>query len=115
MLSVTNLDGPAFNTRSRTAQCITTDYPTIQPQSDAVTPDVTDTPSTKPKPLTTDRLQALLQMQRTDQFCKHISKHLSNRKAPKHETGLFLNVKGLIYKHAMDLNQIFLALVIPKA
>ena len=75
MLSTTNLDGPAFNTRSRTAQCNTTN-PTPQPQSDAVTPDVTDTPSTTPKPLTTDRLQVLLQMQRTDPFCKHISKCL---------------------------------------
>ena len=48
MLSATNLDGPAFNTRSRTAQCTSTEDPTTQPQSDAVTPDVTDTPSTAP-------------------------------------------------------------------
>ena len=74
MLAATNLDGPAFNTRSRTAQCTTTEDPITQAQSDAVTPDVTDTPSTTPKLLTTDRLQALLQMQRTDPFSKHISK-----------------------------------------
>ena len=84
MLSATNLDGPAFNPRSRTAQHNTTEDPTPQPQSDAVTPDVTDTPSTTPKLLTTDRLQALLQMQRIDPFCKCISKHLSNGKAPKY-------------------------------
>ena len=36
--------------------------PITQQQSDAVTPDVTDTPSNTTKPLTTDRLQALLQM-----------------------------------------------------
>ena len=101
MLSATNLDGPAFNTRSRTVQCNTTN-PTPQPQSDAVTPDVTDTPSTTPKPLTTDILQALLQMQRMDPFCKCISKCLSNRKAPKHKAHLFLHVKGLLYKHVMD-------------
>ena len=46
MLSGTNHDGPAFNTRSRTAQHTPIEDPTLQPQSDAVTPDVTDTPST---------------------------------------------------------------------
>ena len=54
-------------------------------------------------------------MQRTDPFCKCISKCLSNRKAPKHKADLFLHVKGLLYKHVTDSNQIFLALVIPKA
>ena len=48
ILSATNLDGTAFNTRSRTAHCTTTEDPT-----------------TTPTPLTTDRLQELLQMQRT--------------------------------------------------
>ena len=114
MLSATNLNGPVFNTRSRTAQCTTTKVSPTQPQSDAVTPDVTDTPSTIPKTLTADRLQALLQMQRKDPFCKCISKCLSNKKAPKHEAD-FLHVKGLLYKHVMDSNQNFLALVIPKA
>ena len=74
MLSATNLDGSAFNTGSRIVQHTSTEDPTAQPQSDALTPDVTDTPSTTPKPLTTDKLQALLQMQRSDPFCKHISK-----------------------------------------
>ena len=60
MLSVTNLDGPAFNTRSRTAQHNFTENPTSQPQLDAVTPDVTDTTSTTPKSLIMDRLLALL-------------------------------------------------------
>ena len=115
MISATNLDGPAFNTRSGTAQCTTTEDPTTQPQSDAVTPDITDTPSTTPKPLNMDRLQALLQMQRTAPFCKCISKHLSNRKAPKHKANLFLYVKGLCYKHFAHSNQKLLALVIPKA
>ena len=82
MLSATNLGGPAFNTRSRTAQCTTTEDPTPQPQLDAVTPDLTDISSTTPKPLTTDRLQAPLQIQRTDSFCKCISKCLSNGKCP---------------------------------
>ena len=74
MLSATNPDGPAFNTRSRTAQCTSTEDTTPQPQSDAFTPDVTDTPSTTPKSLTRDRLQALLQMQKMDPFCKQISR-----------------------------------------
>ena len=54
-------------------------------------------------------------MQRTDPFCKHISKHLSNKKAPKHEMDLFTHVKGLLYKHITDAGQKFLALVIPKS
>ena len=54
-------------------------------------------------------------MQKTDPFCKHISKQLSNRKTPKHETDLFLHVKGLLYKHITDSNQKILSLVIPKA
>ena len=36
-------------------------------------------------------------------------------KSPKHETDLFLHVKGLLYKHVTDSNKKFLALVIPKA
>ena len=54
-------------------------------------------------------------MQRTDPFCKCISMCLSNGKAPKHEADLFLHVNRLLYKHVMDSNQKFLALVIPKA
>ena len=60
MLSSTSLDGPAFNPRSNTAQHTSSEDTTSQ--SNVVTPDVTDTPSTIPKSLTTDRLQALLQM-----------------------------------------------------
>ena len=68
-----------------------------------------------PKSLTTDRLEALLQMQKTDPFCKWISKHLSNGKAPKHGMELFTNIMGLLYKHIKDSGQKFLALVIPKS
>ena len=88
-----------------------------QPQTDTVTPDITtvkDTPDVTPKPLTGDRLHAILQMQRMDACCKHISKHLSNGKAPRHKADLFLHIKGLLYKHVTDSNQKFLALVIPK-
>ena len=44
------------------------------PQTDAAAPEVTDTQSTIPKPLAADRLEALLQMQKMDSFCKCISK-----------------------------------------
>ena len=54
-------------------------------------------------------------MQRTDPFCKHISKHLLNGKAPQHETDVFTHVKGLLYKHIMDSGKQFLALIIPKS
>ena len=67
-----------------------------------------------PKSLTADSLEALLQMQKTDPFCKCITKHLANRKAPQHETDLFTHSRGLLYKHIMDSRQKFLALVIPE-
>ena len=41
MLSATNLNGPAFNTRCRTAQYTSSEHAT--PQSDAAAPNVTDT------------------------------------------------------------------------
>ena len=72
MLSANNLDGTAFNTRSRTAQHTSPEDTTSQ--SDAVAPNVIDTPSTTPKSLITERLEALLQMQKTDPLCKQISK-----------------------------------------
>ena len=118
VLTATNHDGPAFNTRGRTAQHNITEDLTPQPKADSVTPDittVTDTPYAMPKLLTEDRLHALLQMQRTDPFCKHISKNLSNGQGPKHVDDLFLHIKGLLYKHVTDSNQKFLALVIPKS
>ena len=78
-------------------------------------PEIASTPDPTPKSLTADRLEALLQMQKTDPFCKWISKHLSNGKAPKHETELFINVRGLLHKHITDSGQKILALVIPKS
>ena len=112
MLSATNTDRPAFNTRSQTHQHHSLDTSTSQPD---VTSEVTAATDPTPKSLTTDRLQALLQMQKMDPFCKRISKHLSNRKAPQHETDLFIHVKVSLYKHVSDSNQKFLTLVIPKA
>ena len=54
-------------------------------------------------------------MQKTDPFCKCISKQLSNGKAPKHKADFFIHVKGLLYKDITDSHQKFLALVIPNA
>ena len=112
------MSGPTFHTRSRPAQCNITEDLTPHPNTDTVTPDIikiTGTPDATQKLLTEDRLQTLLQMQRTDPFCKHISKHLSSGKAPKHRADLFLHIKGLLYKYVTDSKQKFLALVIPKA
>ena len=67
------------------------------------------------KPLTTDRHETLLKMQKTYPFCKCISKQLSNGKALQHETNIFTHIKGLLDKHIMDINQQFMALIIPKA
>ena len=112
MLTVTHTNRPASNTRS----CKKRDSPdttfTSHPDvSSSISPDATQTP----KPLTADRLEALLQMQKTDPFCRHISKCLFNGKALQHETDVFTHVKGLLYKHIMDSGKHFLALVIPKS
>ena len=85
MLSVSNTDGPAFNTRSQTHQQPTPDNFTTQPR---ITPENSPVPNPTPRSPTADRLKALLQMQKTDPFCKRISKCLSNGKAPQHETDL---------------------------
>ena len=77
MLMATNNDGPTFKSELHNAIL-----------ADTLTPDittVTDIPDAMPKSLTKDRLHTLLQMQKTDPFCKCISKCLSNGKAPKHE------------------------------
>ena len=71
LLSVTNSDGPAFNTRSQTCQHISTNTSTVPPD---VMPDISTAPDPTPKLLMTDTLEALLQMQKTDPFCKRISK-----------------------------------------
>ena len=70
MLTVTNTDGPAFNTISHTKQDPTAHNPTAPPD---ITPDISPVTSPTPKTLTADRLEALLQMQKTDPFCKCIS------------------------------------------
>ena len=77
-------DGPNFNTRSQTRQDSTSNNSTTQANT---TPDVSPDTMPTPKTLTVDRLEALLQMQKTDPFCKCISKCLSNGKAPQYEQG----------------------------
>ena len=112
MLTVTHTNRPASNARSHTKE----DSPgtTFTPHLD-VTPNISPDTNQTPKSLTVDRLEALLQMQQTDPFCKCVSKHLFNRKAPQHETDIFTHVKGLLYKHVTDSEQKFLALVIPRS
>ena len=72
MLTVTHTDGPAFNTRSHTHK--NSPDSTSTPHSN-VSPKISPEATSTPKPLTADRMEALLQMQRTDLFCKHTSKH----------------------------------------
>ena len=122
MLTTTNSDGPAFNTRSKTLQqqqANTELEPSgTQHIKETVMLDLTTVETTQnitPKPLTANRHDTFLQMQRTNPFCKCISKWLSNGKAPQHEADLFTHAKGLLYKHVTDAKQKFMALIIPKA
>ena len=54
-------------------------------------------------------------MQRTDPFCRCISKCLLNGKALQHITDVFTHIEGLLYKHITDSGKQFLALIIPKS
>ena len=67
MVSVSNKDRPTFNTRSQTQHCLASDQSTAQQD---VTPDIMPTPDPTTKSSTADRLEAFLQMQNTDPFCK---------------------------------------------
>ena len=75
MLSATNTDGPAFNSRSQTHQHLSLYTSASQPN---VTLEVTEATDPMPKSPAAGRLQALLQRQKMDPFCKRISKSLSN-------------------------------------
>ena len=112
MLTVTHTDGSAFHTRSHTQKnspdITSTPHPDVSPQ-------ISQEATSMSRPLTADRLEALLQMQRTDPLCKHIFKCLLNGKAPQHETDTFTHIKGLLCKHIMDSGKQFLALIIPKS
>ena len=90
MLTASFNDGPAFNTLSHTQS--TSDSTSALPR-DAV-PHLSQEATPTPKSLTADYLDALLQMQRTDPFCKCISKRLLNGKAPHHEFDTFTQCKG---------------------
>ena len=89
MLTASSTDGPAFHTRSGTQNTSST---TSTPHPDT-TPQISQEPTTTPQPLTAECLEALLQMQRTDPFCKHIFRRFLNGKAPDHEFDTFTHVK----------------------
>ena len=99
MLTASSTTGPAFHTRSQTHN--TSSSTTSTPHPDTA-PQISQEPTTAPKPLTADCSEALLEMQMNDPFCKCISRRLLNGKVPHHEFNTFAHVKGLLYKHVMD-------------
>ena len=110
MLTASPTDGLTFNTRSHTQH--TSPSATSTPYAD-ISPKILQESTSTPKPLMVERLDALLQMQRTDPFSKWISKSLLNGKAPHHQFHTFTHVP--LYKHVTDSGKQFLALVIPKS
>ena len=112
MLTASSTDGPAFHTRSHTQH--TSSHTTSTPHLDTA-PQISQEPTTALKPFKADCLEALLQMQKTDPFCKCISKRLLNGKAPNYKFDTFTHVKGILYRHVMDTGKKFLTLVIPKS
>ena len=92
MLTASSTDGLAFHTRSHTQNTSST---TSTPHPDT-TAQISQEPTTTPKPLTAECLDALLQKQRTVPFYKCISRRLLNGKAPHHEFDTSTHVKGLL-------------------
>ena len=66
--------------------------PTLQ---DTVLPNLTSQ-DIMPESLTANQHEALLQMQKTDPFCKCIFKRSLNGKGPKHEANLFTHINRLL-------------------
>ena len=93
MLVTTILDGPATHTHSKTCNTTHTTLPTDASTTDNIK---------APPPLTEDGKDTLWLLQRTDPFCRHISKRLLNGKAPSHEADTFIHIKCILYKHVMD-------------
>ena len=112
MLTASSTDGPAFHTRSHTQNTFSSSTSTPHPDT---APQIFQEPTTAPKPLTTDDWEALRQMQKTDPFCKCISRRLLNGKAPHHEFDTFTHAKGPLYKHVTDSGKRFLTLIISKS
>ena len=109
ILVTSNPDGPGTCTCSKTLNPTDTTLPTdvkLKSTNDKVN---------APPPLMEDCKDTLWLMQRTDPFCKHVSEWLLSGKTSWHEVDTFMHIKGLLYKHVMDSNQQFLALVIPKS
>ena len=79
--------------------------PSAQP---SITPDIASTPDPTPKSLAADRLESLLQMQKTDPPASRFLNDYQMEKHLKYETELFIHVKGLLFKHITDSGQKFL-------
>ena len=87
MLVTTTLDGSATHTHSKTHNPT---YTTLL--TDASTTDKVNAPPL----LMEDGKDTLQLMQRTDPFCRHISKWLLSGSAPSHEVDTFSHIKGLL-------------------
>ena len=112
MVSVSNTDGPAFNTRSQPQQCLASDQSTAQQD---VTSDITPTPDPTSKSLTADRLEALLQMQKQTLFVnEYLNVYLMERHLNM-KWNFFTHIKGLLYKHITVSAQKLLVIVMKKS
>ena len=119
MFTATNLDGPAFNTRSKTShhhQTTTDTEPSnTQPIKETVTLDLTTVETAQDitlKPLTADmkpycRCRRWIHFVNTSPNGYQMARHQSIRP-------IYSHVKGLLYTPIMDTNQKFMALIIPK-
>ena len=108
MLVTSTPDDPTTQTHSKTHNTANT---TPEDPTTTLTNDKVNVPPS----LTEDQKDTLRLMQMMDPFCKHISKRLLSGKVPSQKVDTFTHIKGLIYRHVMDSNQRFLALVIPKS
>ena len=106
MLVTSTPDGPETHAYSTTCN-------TVNTTSTDTTPTSANDKVNEPSTLTADQKDTFKPMQMIDPFCKCIFKRLLSEKALSHEVNTFTQIKGLIYKHVMDTNKRFLALVTP--
>ena len=102
MLTASSTDRPAFHTRGHTQH--TSSSATSTPHPDT-TPQISQEPNTAPKALSAYSLDTLLQIQRTDPFCKCISKRLLNGKAPHYEFDTFTHSKDYYINMSQTLEK----------
>ena len=91
------------------------ELPPDTPQNDNATQNQAQPAPSRDNDTPNDHHTALLELQKSDPFCKRITGRLLSGRAPKHEVDTFLLHDGLLYRQVSENNSNFKALVVPKS